>query len=80
MSQENVEIVRRLYANTRDMVGVRDLFAPDAEIDFSASIPIWELFAAPTSCSASSGSRLAGGEAEFRSYSGRRTRSPCEMG
>src|SRR3954454_15515558 len=40
MSQENVEIVRRLYADPRGLTAAAsDKVAPDAEFDFSAVYP-----------------------------------------
>jgi hypothetical protein len=40
MSRENVEIVRRIYADPRGLTaGASDKVAPDAEFDFSAVYP-----------------------------------------
>jgi ketosteroid isomerase-like protein len=40
MSQENVEIVRRIYADPRGLTGAASgMVAPDAEFDFTAAYP-----------------------------------------
>jgi ketosteroid isomerase-like protein len=40
MSQENVEMMRRLYADPRGLTGASaDIVAPDAEFDFTAAYP-----------------------------------------